>query len=415
MKNRILSLLIAVLVAASPTTTVTAQVESSLGVCTTRFGTPAANEYEVDITFSGIGVYDRHETDGFVDLIMPDLSSGKPATVDPRDSGNILRDVIPRHIAYVLARVEAYKPTIDAGTTLTGAEYEPSCYKYFTLDHVVVTAVDGLPDRRKNMPVCDTDKTDGDSCPTADTKGSMHWVPKLRSAAGEAPTDTAHARTPKNADFFPDPSHPEAVALNRDKVAARIRIDRGYLETSVTNGTIWSFRIHEGDSAETGTPQAIAQEVHWHLRAQGTPFVLHLSSGTDLKFAPPSAGERLKIFIANSPSWETGPIHGASAESKDEHFSVYYDFIKGFPIEDSTIPIASDACDGDAAMGTVTLLPCANCPTDPNCTLEARAAFTLLLEHKLRRGAKVVTLQHDHGGALGGLPSGLNCGQTQWP
>lgn len=354
--------------------------------CVTNLGAVGSGEYEVVITFSGIQMFDR-ETAGVVNVRMPNAIGGRAEIPDAAHPSTPLRHAIPPHISYILGSSDTMK-LIDTDLAQP-AYYEGSCYQYYRMngDHVTVAEA-SAPKGINQSIVCTSDAvTANEYCPNdgstggLKTKGSMHWLPSASTILGGAKKGKA--------DHFVDVPDPAVIA-------GVVRVDRGYLETVVTNPNVWAFQANSADSEHNA--QAMAQEVRWHMRGKGTPFILQVErkSGKkfDLQFMP--VNNKVELFIANSPVDETGPIRTSMATSPDHHFPLYYEFVDGFSVADGPIPFTSKSrkCDASVQAEKPTLKRCANCPDDPYC--KASAAMP--------PGWKAMP-----------LPSGLNCGGQQWP
>jgi hypothetical protein len=356
-------------------------IANSLADCAGGFGPPGPGEYDVVITFSGIGVFERQDASGYINVRMPNVITGRPAIPDPVNPQLELRSEVQAHSAYVLSDVNAESLMIYADEALQPAFFEGNCYNYHSLRGDTITVSEANAPMDINKPLCFTDAHDGKYCPDAATVGSMYWIPSIARILGTSQT--------KKTELFSDPPNPTYTS-------GVVHVDRGYLETVVTNPTVWSFKIHKKDSHSL--LQNIAQEVRWHIRGKGSPFVLELTRGGTKKLLPfvVPIGKPLSIFIANSPVDQTGPIRQPMGMDTDMDFRLYYEFIYKFDLTKGPIPFSAAAdyqChpdQGDLDPGTPTLQTCSTmCPIlDPNC------------EKKV----------------LGNpLPSGLNCGDTQWP
>ena len=353
-------------------------VESGIGACKTALGTPGIGQYEVVITLSGIGLFERRDADGVIKVRMPNGAAGRPEVPGANPTDPPQRHAIEPHVAYILADVTTAKPLIDADVPLHPAFYEGNCYQYYPLKGHVITVDAASAPMTINSPLCLTDADDGKLCPSAATKGSMRWLPSIKTVTG-----AAQSPRPDHFDDDPEPS----------VLAGLVHVDRGYLETVVTLDKVWAFRNSEVDTTEY-TPQAIAQEVRWHMRGTGTHFNLLLKrkggSQIVLPFAPVNG--KVEIFIANGPADATGPIRTVTT-SPDHHFPLYYEFIENFAPQTGRIPFraAQHNCQtGHEPKENPTLQVCQpHCPPDPNCP------------------PRVVWGQP--------LPSGLNCGGALWP
>lgn len=356
------------------------KIEASIDSCKSILGPVLTGEYEVVITFSGITLFERRDANGVINVRLANAVTGRPE--NPNTNPKI--EKIPKHTAYILADIVTAKPLIDGGEGLHPAFFEGGCYNYFPLSGQVITVDNGSAPSANNGTLCITEaKENNKYCPNADpsagvvTIGSMRWLPSIKTVLGGG------GQT-KHAPHFED--EPDSSVLS-----GMVVVDRGYLETVVTNPVVWGFKKKITDA--DFEPQAIAQEVRWHMRGKGSEFILKLKKkgGGEklLKFTPVNG--KVSIFIANNPSNETGPIHKASSMKMDHHFPLYYEFIDKFDVNKTVIPFVS----GDVDCGNLTgqkpaLVPCVcSCPKDPECPI-------------------VVT-----GGQP--LPSGLNCGATQWP
>jgi hypothetical protein len=371
------SMSLAIVVLLSWTISGTAAVTKSLATideCKTALGPVLTGEYEVVITFSGITLFERKDADGYMNVRLLNAVSGRPASVDP------ILDLIDSHTAYILTDIATARPILDAEVPLHSAYFEGACYNYYPLKGHVITVDDTSVPPASNGTLCVTDTFEnGKLCPNEDpnsgvvTKGSMRWIPSIKTVLGGT------AQTPQK-EHFEDVFDPSVLS-------GMVRVDRGYLETVVTNPVVWGFKKDVGDADYA--PQAIAQEVRWHMRGKGSEFVLNLKKKNGnvikLKFLPVNG--KVSIFIANNPADETGPIRIASSMKMDHHFRLYYEFIDGFDPKKTVIPFESTKSCGTLKGEKPTLLPCAcSCPKDPNCPI-----------------------------VVEGLPSGLNCGATQWP
>jgi hypothetical protein len=360
---------------------------STIDKCITDLGSVGSGEYEVVITFSGIQMFDRQKAN-VVNVRMPNVVSGRAAIPDAHSTVP-LRSAIPPHISYILgenSRLQNIDPDL-----LQPAYYEGSCYSYYRMngDHVTVDDA-SVPTAINNSPLCTSDaKTDGEYCPNdgthggTKTKGSMYWLPSMTVING------AHAAKADHLLDVPDPA----------VMAGVVTVDRGYLETVVTNPSVWAFRASKSDTNEY-TPQAIAQEVRWHMRGKGSSFVLHVerrSKKFDLSFTPVNG--KVLLFIANSPAQESGPIRTAMGTSPDDHFPLYYEFLDNFSVADGRIPFTSAAlaCDASVIGETPSLQVCLYCKDDPYCKSVQTGASGK---------AMMVGMP---------LPSGLNCGGSQMP
>src|SRR5947209_4880670 len=58
-------------------------IANSLADCAGGFGPPGPGEYDVVITFSGIGVFERQDASGFINVRMPNVITGRPSIPDP--------------------------------------------------------------------------------------------------------------------------------------------------------------------------------------------------------------------------------------------------------------------------------------------------------------------------------------------
>ncbi len=352
-------------------------VASTIADCKSALGSPAAGEYEVVITLSGIGVFERRDSDGVMKVRMPNGASGRPQIKDVA-TGAVLRQAIHPHVAYVLADVATAKPIIDAGTALHPAFYEGNCYKYYPLDGHVITVDDASAPMTINTPLCFSDASDGKLCPNATTEGSMRWLPSIQ----EIRDGTPQTPDPRYFEDDPDPG----------VISGLVHVDRGYLETVVTLDKVWAFRKSATNLTEY-TPQAIAQEVRWHMRGTGSEFVLRLKkkNGTEIRLPFTPVNGLVSIFIANSPSDDTGPVRTITVAA-DHHFPLHYEFIENFDPREDRIPYRSNVqnCAAGTVSGSPTLKVCdPDCPRDPHCPIAVTVGSP--------------------------IPSGLNCGGTRWP
>ena len=366
----------------------TARAQTTIGdtidVCKTGLGVPITGEYEVVITFSGIAMFERRDNDGVIYVRLPNAQQGRPKIPDPQQQGEVLRNSIASHTAYILADVRTAKPLIDNDVPLHPAYFEGGCYKYYPLNGHVVTLVDATAPPANNGKLCVTDAYEnGKYCPNDNiqngkvTKGSMYWLPSIKSTLGGA-------QTPEPGHFLdvPDPS----------VLSGLIKVDRGYLETVVTSEDVWGF-VMKLNEMGTSKLQTIAQEVRWHLRGKGSEFKLQLKKKNgnpiELSFVPVNG--KVSIFIGNNPASDTGPVRSAGHLSPDNHFPLYYEFVKDFKPETGPLPAHADPniykCPA-LVPEEPTLVRCkCSCPADPHCKPNE--------EHP--------------------VPSGLNCGGTQWP
>lgn len=352
----------------------TAATASATDTCKTALGAPGPGEYEVVITLSGIGLFDRRNP-GVIKVRMPNATAGRPEITDP-DTGALLREEIEPHIAYILAGTATMKPLIDGGVSLKAAENEGTCYKYYQLDGHVIKVDEASAPMTINPPLCLSDASDADLCPTTTTEGSMRWLPSMTTIRGGV-------TPPQKTDHFEDDPHPSVLS-------GLVHIDRGYLDTAVMRHVVWAFRSPTNPTEFN--PQAIAQEVRWHMRGKGTHFILRLKrrgeTEIQLPFAPVNG--RVELFIANSPPKYTGPIRNPTI-AHDHHFSLYYEFIDGFDWKTSRVPHESLSSNCGTAIPSTerpTLQVCVPGCTDPSCPPPP---------------------------CPGCLPSGLNCGGTNWP
>jgi hypothetical protein len=391
----------------------TTKIANSIGVCRSDLGTPGSGEYDVDITFSGISVFDR-SVDGVIDVRIPNLVGGRAVINDTQ--GHPVRKKIPSHIAYILADVRTAKPLIDAHAPVQPAFNEASCYVYYRLTNEVVMVDPASAPSSTNKNVCVTDASDANFCPDGTTEGSMKWLPSLKQILGSA-------QVPDDPHF----KNPDGTTL-----AGMVRVDRGYLETVVNPPKkLWAFLQNSGDT-ETKR-QAIAQEVHWHMRGAGTKFVLKLQPPTgspvNLEFEPVAG--KVSLFISNSPIDETGPIHKSMSMNEDPHFRAYYEFIKSFDVKKGPLPFKSSKnCQNGSLVSNPVLKLCAGCPNpDPaDCATQLAESGNMIASSDFKpkppakkSTAKTKYRKSRHGRMSGmaatrnPLPSGLNCGSTQWP
>jgi len=385
----------------------TTKIANSIGECRTHLGTPGSGEYDVEITFSGIAVFDR-ETDGMIKVRIPNLAKGRAPIKDSH--GNKVREKISPHIAYILTDAQTAKPLMDAHQPLQPAFNESSCYFYYRLtDEIITVDPSSAPDTtNKNLCVIDP-ASDGNVCPSGATEGSMKWLPSLKQILGTAQTpDEPHFKNPDGT-----------------TIAAMVRVDRGFLETVANAKKVWAFLKKEGDTEKM--KHGMAQEVRWHMRGTGAKFILKLQpltgSPINLEFLP--VGGKVSILIGNSPIDETGPIHKSMNMKEDPHFRAYYEFIKNFDVKSGPIPYKSATpCQTGSKSQTPVLKLCAGCP-DPDpaeCATQLAETGTLIankdFKPKPKRSTAKAAKKSSHGRMTtrgNPLPSGLNCGSTQWP
>lgn len=360
---------------------------SAVAVASTKINTIAGcaaalgkGDYDVEIVFSGIALFERQDAKGYIDVRMPNASAGRPAIKETSQGSNDGRPSVLSHVAYILSDNDTARPLIDAGIDLQPAFSEASCFSYYRLIGDVVTVDPASAPININNALCLSDAKEADDkyCPSTTTKGSMHWLPSIKAVVGGTPAP----HTGRFADT-PDPQ----------LLAGIVHVDRGYLETVVTNKAVFVFRMPPG-TTEMPPKQALAQEVRWHMKGKGTEFKLHLKRKNKpdqvLTFLPVNG--KVSLFIANNPPGEIGPIHMASSHNQDDHFRLYYEFVNGMKPETGPVPFTSTSLNcqgGSLAAADPTLKRCDRCPNDPTCP--------------------VVT------GTGSPLPSGLNCGGTQWP
>lgn len=359
-------------------------VASAVAIASTKITTIAAcdaalgrGDYDVEIVFSGIALFERQDAKGYIDVRMPNASAGRAVIKDTSQGSGDGRSAVPSHVAYILSDNDTARPLIDAGIDLQPAFSEASCFSYYRLIGDAVTVDAASAPININNALCLSDATDGKLCPGTTTKGSMHWLPSVKGVVGGTPAPhTGH---------FADTPDPQVLA-------GIVHVDRGYLETIVTNKAVFGFRMPPGTTEMT--PQALAQEVRWHMKGKGTEFKLHLKRKNKpeqiLTFVPVNG--KVSLFIANNPPGEIGPIHTASNHQHDDHFRLYYEFVNGMKPEAGPVPYTSTSLNcqgGSLAAVTPTLKSCDRCPNDPTCPVTS--------------------------GGGGSLPSGLNCGGTQWP
>jgi hypothetical protein len=385
-------------------------IANSIADCQTGLGTPGGGEYPVDIVFSGINVFDR-STDGLISVRIPNLVGGRAVIKDGQ--GNIVREAIKSHIAYILTDAQTAKPLIDAGLAVQPAYYEGSCYVYYRLTNEIVKALDSSAPPANNGRLCVTDASDGKYCPDAATDGSMYWLPSFKKVLGSAQVpDDPHFKNPDGT-----------------TIAGVVQVDRGYLQTVVNlPKKVWTFLEKKGDPEVMR--QAIAQEVHWHMRGTTSQFVLRLTKPdntyVDLNFAPQNAkGVVLDIF--NSPIDETGPIHQANPMNTDPHFRAYYEFVKAFDVKKGPLPFkSSKSCQNGSLASNPSLSVCVGCPNlDPSCLIvnaeTQKAMLSSQFKSKKHKAAKKAGKNASKGAMAGmaftpsPLPSGLNCAASQWP
>lgn len=384
-------------------------IANSLADCKAGLGSPGNGEYPVDIVFSGISVFDRSNANYF-SVRIPNLVNGRAVIKD--GGGTIVRDKIKPHIAYILTDVQTAKPLIDAGLPVQPAFNESSCYVYYRLTDEIVTIDASSAPTSTNGTLCVTDAKPASSsnfCPDSASVGSMYWLPSFKNVVG--------AQTPE-AQHFKDP--------DGTTIAGVVTVDRGYLQTVMNvPKKVWALKEKANDT-ET-MRQAIAQEVHWHMRGTGTYFVVHLkkpNSTVDLSFTPQN-GTGVVLYIFNSPIDETGPVKGTFM-SPDWHFRAYYEFLANYDVKKGPLPFkSSKSCQNGSIGSNPSLALCVGCPNpDPSCvTRLAESGRTILssdFKPKKKRSSKKSPSAHSGMGSTPGpvgqpVPSGLNCGSTQWP
>jgi hypothetical protein len=336
----------------------------ALLVALLTFNTARADDtYTVHIVFTGLMTFKL--ASGAATIIIPNVSPGRAKEGDQPHQ-------IEKHVAYILASQG------DFGAHPNPAEFgypDPghgvNKYKYVALDGewVMVDEANAVADH--NSFLVYSTEADGVECPDANTLHSMHWLSSLAGVTG-----TTHMPDPDHFDSNPDAG----------VVAARIAARYGTLETHVVkNSEVSAFQLDVANSPVVAR-QAIAQEVYWNFKAVGSTFALVLrkfdrSGSRSVEFKSPGAGGDLFIIIGNTMQSDVGALI-ESPPQVDEHYSVYYEFIKGNAQGLGPIPFPTGAQCPDAYLDKKTL----------SLTPQEQA-------------------NENHTAAAGGL----NCGPDNWP
>lgn len=360
--------------------------------CVTTSSGDDTLEYNVKIVFLGLMTFVPGPNTATV--IIPDVTDGHD-----EDLGNDNHSA-HQHVPYILARKNAMckELPINSKHRFHNTRFEPDTYHYLVLEGEQIS-IDDDNQLAVNGPLAYTTNEPSSStvvCPEKETEGSLYWLSSLARV-----TTTTHE---------PDPDH-FAKQPPEDLIAARIVLREGSLRTRVIEKSQpWEFRVpHPGGGMNAVThTQALAEEVEWNFRARGVPFILNLNSfdgteGRRVAFVPDrSAGNgTLVIIIGNTTRGDTGPISGSGPEARDDHYSVYHQFIKGNTHGDGPIPHLTD-------------------DSIPSCTafvVPATLQTAMTTTTTTQSAAATPEVSHAHAIAVTGqaAPSGLNCSPDKWP
>lgn len=354
------------------TTATTATTSTTTELKADKEGAEA--QFDVTIVFLGLMTFDLTDRNAVAVYL--------PAVKQPVKVGEDNHEVDP-HVAYLLAD----KTSFDTTETLVPPHGGHDVYSYLPVDGETIT----IPDGQIISPPFNLETSECGECPTKADAERLCWLSGMREVHGSMPAKSAQH-------FAPTP--------DKNVIAAKVPITHGTLGARVIRNKdgkaeIWKFAKPGGGS--DGKPfKALAQEVHWTFRAKGPALEVDLTStpatGTPstrkAKFKP--VGGKVLIVIGNTMHHDTGPVYTPSMEKKDEHYSIYHQFIAGNTKGLGRIPHPTGRkCEDASGLFDATLQP------TPNG--EPISAST--------------TGGHEHATDTAGnrAPSGLNCTPNTWP
>lgn len=333
----------------------------------------AEAEFDVTIVFLGLMTFDLTDRNA-VDVYLPAVK--QPVKVGEDDH------IVDPHVAYLLAD----KNSFDTTETLVPPYGGHDVYSYLPVDGETITIPDG---QVVSTPLSFNDDGCGE-CPTSADATRLCWLSGMREVHGSVPA--------KSTRHF-------AATPDKDVIAAKVPVTHGMLGARVIRNKagkagIWKF-AKPGGGADGKPFKALAQEVHWSFKAKGSALELDLTStpatGTPsirkVKFKP--VANKVLIVIGNTMHHDTGPVYTVAKEQKDEHYSIYHQFIAGNTKGLGRIPHPTGRKCADASgMFDATLQPTPN-------------------------GIPVSTTTggHEHSAGTAGkaAPSALNCTPNTWP
>lgn len=340
------------------------------------------DEAELDVTIVFLGLMSFDLTDPKAVAVY------LPAVKQPVKVGDDDHTVDP-HVAYLLATATSF----DTSETLMDTPGGGSAYKYLPVDGESIT----IPDGQVISTALSFNNDGCGECPTSTNATRLCWLSSVKEVHGNAQKKS--------------PNH-FATAPDKTVIAARVPITHGTLAARVIkNGDgeamVWAFQ-KPGTNMKGKPEKALAQEVHWTFRAKGTELAVNVTpygsaTARTVKFKPDSDNKVL-IVIANTMERDIGPIPVGS-EQKDEHYSIYHQFIENNRKGLGRIPVpANRTCKDASGLFDPTLPRTENVASQP-----AAASGTSAHAHKT---AAAGAAQMAAGRAA---PGGLNCTPNQWP
>ncbi|MDQ3279781.1 MAG: hypothetical protein M3Q69_00040 [Acidobacteriota bacterium] len=238
----------------------------------------------------------------------------------------------------------------------------------------VVVSFDLLGDRlsfkEPSTDALDYDETEPGECPKQ-TSTSLALLPHLSNLAKNKPTDGPNTALTIDPDF-------SNQTMKADKVAAALLIDFGKVTAGRRYPIVWNFRDQPGK--DIYHRQQIAEHVDWDFNISGDVLTVQTTpigtaNKSDLVTLKAHNG-KIELKIVNVHKNDVPIARDVSKAPdlrvgrEDEHFPMYYDFIKGWS-GPRPRPFAEAVCAGN---GNPTSEPCvlrefvridASCPPPP--------------------------------------------------
>jgi hypothetical protein len=300
----------------------------------------AERDFVVDITISGLATF--IDTSVTKDTVLAPID---PATYSPQAMSLVLPNVenlrktkpslsgLDEHHAVLAFCPELFcgakvrKPTYYKGAGAPDYLFYDLRGQDITLDPAAIASRNpSPPDYTMKHVGGSTGPTGPGFCPqrmpAPGDETSFYWVSRITESGGAGLKVKPEYLDPKNA----------------DDLSARLKISEGTLRSCVRNKTVWEYNTVLPNG--TGHEQAIAQEVHYTLKAHGSKFTISLSdfanpAQTDEITLVPDANNRIDLRLVNFPpkSIRPNPHPTTIKAGKDEHFVIYYEALTTPPAQ----------------------------------------------------------------------------------
>jgi hypothetical protein len=362
--------------------------------------------YDVTIVLTGLMSF-QHEFDGSGKVIVSStVIIPKVATSTVGDDGHTVHP----HIAYLLSDVQTLQSTgFNSVLNIEKAAFEGNKYHYVQLNGELVSVDDENAIDVLNPQLIAVTNEPGDKiCPDSASRTSMYFLSSMKRVTGKT-------------NLVPDPAHFDHLP-EPQTIAARLLIRHGQLAAHVLlPGLKWEFKTPVKPTQTPGpatTTQAVAQEVYWTFKARNEPFVLNLLGfkGGSRRVAFTPQGGKLLIVLANTMDNESGPIPTAASEARDDHYSVYHQFVQTNADGKGQIPHRKNDSSGHADLcKDQTMLFCRTLiPTTESCSVPLAPLPPIPAPlHGVNKMGEAHLSSVTPGGQP--TPSGLNCAPNSWP